>query len=237
MQGFLNHYRMAHDVIYSSHDEAATICGTEVPVSEIPLEDPVLRRVHRGTSIDMSSGFHPAQSLSILQTRGSSEPKIGQTNVFVSSTPSHLINRANSKSSMPAVPLMHQEHASQPFYAAAETRFHKRRIVRIGNVSRFVPENERRQSERKIPFEWLIFLTGVNFSDNPESFVTRVRFIIDDSYRPNNVIDLEKPPFQVRRVGWSEFNVKAILFLADEAKNKPCIHEFLLKVRFSLLKL
>lgn len=58
-------------------------------------------------------------------------------------------------------------------------------------------------------------------SQAPElsSFISKVKFILHPSYAPDNVVELTSPPFQVSRLGWGEFPVRAVITFHD-ARNK-----------------
>ncbi|RKP25681.1 hypothetical protein SYNPS1DRAFT_28595 [Syncephalis pseudoplumigaleata] len=52
------------------------------------------------------------------------------------------------------------------------------------------------------------------------TYLERVRFYIHPSYRPHDIVDVVKPPFQLLRYGWGEFPVRLQLFFSD-TRNKP----------------
>lgn len=65
-----------------------------------------------------------------------------------------------------------------------------------------------------------------------EAFVRKVRFFLHPSYRPDDVVDVKQPPFQIVRRGWGEFPIRVQLFFQDE-KNKPVNIVHILKLTIS----
>ncbi|KAJ3068857.1 YEATS domain-containing protein 2 [Podochytrium sp. JEL0797] len=97
------------------------------------------------------------------------------------------------------------------------TRFLIKQRVCVGNVSRYIPEDKRKLP--KFAYKWMIYIQGPPSSPDITPFISRVRFHLHPDYRPNDVIDVTRAPFQVTRYGWGEFPVRVRLFFADE-RNK-----------------
>jgi hypothetical protein len=115
-----------------------------------------------------------------------------------------------------------------------ETRFHIKRRIKIGNVSRFIPLAKRR--ERNCAFQWMIYVEAPQWAEAADSFITRVRFHIDPSFAPNHVIDVTRVPFQICRFGWGEFTARVQLFYVDPEKNPRTDHVFDVKVMLSFTR-
>lgn len=92
----------------------------------------------------------------------------------------------------------------------------KRRFV-IGNVSRWIPHDDR---EDMSTHKWMIYVRGCKTHPDVSGLVEKVRFFIHQSYYPNNVVDVQKPPFQLTRRGWGEFPARIQIYFKNEA-NKP----------------
>ena len=122
----------------------------------------------------------------------------------------------------------------------------KRRII-IGNVSKWIPPDDREDmSTHKWYFIHFAFLDYIFFlrkhfhfsifllmfyrmiyvrgdKDFPDvsDVIEKVRFLIHQSYHPNNVIEVSKSPFQLTRRGWGEFPARIQLFFKNFSQNKP----------------
>lgn len=66
------------------------------------------------------------------------------------------------------------------------------------------------------------------------SFITKVRFFLHPDFAPNDVIEIVKPPFSLRRRGWGEFPLRVQLHFKYPQRNRAVdvIHH--LKVRQSI---
>ena len=58
-----------------------------------------------------------------------------------------------------------------------------------------------------------------------------MRFFLHPSFAPNDLVEVSKPPFELRRSGWGEFPLRVQLFLVDPRRNKPVDVIHMLKVR------
>lgn len=126
-----------------------------------------------------------------------------------------------SNDSLNTLPLMHRQYEPLPFNSES-SRFHSRKVMRLGNVSTFINDLE-------FTHKWMIYVCSAQYSDPADKFITKVRFHLDKSFVPN-IIDVDSAPFKLERKGWGEFLVKVELFFIDEEKNKPWDHNFLLKL-------
>jgi len=65
----------------------------------------------------------------------------------------------------------------------------------------------------------------------------KLNFFLDASFKPNDVIDVNEPPFQITRRGWGEFPIRVQLHFVDP-RNKPTdiIHHLKLDKTFSGLQ-
>lgn len=93
----------------------------------------------------------------------------------------------------------------------------KRRIV-VGNVSKWIPPGER---EDMSTHKWMIYVRGDEEFPDISDCVEKVRFLIHQSYHPNNMIEVVKPPFQLTRRGWGEFKARVQIFFKNSRQNKP----------------
>ncbi|KAI9346527.1 yeats family-domain-containing protein [Obelidium mucronatum] len=96
---------------------------------------------------------------------------------------------------------------------SSTTRFLIKQRIVVGNVSRYIPEEKRKLP--KFEYKWMIYVQGPPTNPDVTPFISRVRFHLHPDYRPNDVIDVSSPPFQVTRYGWGEFPVRVRLFFVD----------------------
>ncbi|KAJ3031312.1 UNVERIFIED_CONTAM: YEATS domain-containing protein 2 [Siphonaria sp. JEL0065] len=61
----------------------------------------------------------------------------------------------------------------------------------------------------------MVYVQGPPTNPDITPFISRVRFHLHPDYRPNDVIDVSTPPFQVTRYGWGEFPIRVRLFFVD----------------------
>lgn len=91
-----------------------------------------------------------------------------------------------------------------------------RHLIVVGNTSQFL--NER--SSSKITHKWMCYIrtkTRVPI----ERLVAKVRFYLDSSYKPNEVIDVSAPPFSITKRGYGEFSIQLLVFFRDDVQMKP----------------
>jgi transcription initiation factor IIF auxiliary subunit len=93
----------------------------------------------------------------------------------------------------------------------------KRRII-VGNVSKWISTDDR---EDMSTHKWMLYVRGDKESPDVSDVVERVRFLIHQSYHPNNLIEVTKAPFQLTRRGWGEFTARVQLFFKNPRLNKP----------------
>jgi len=93
----------------------------------------------------------------------------------------------------------------------------KRTIV-IGNVSKWIPPDDR---EDMSTHKWMLYVRGDKENPDLSDVLDRVKFLIHQSYHPNNLVEVSKSPFQLTRRGWGEFTARIQLFFKNEKINKP----------------
>ena len=69
--------------------------------------------------------------------------------------------------------------------------------------------------------KWMLYVRGDKENPNISDVVEKVRFLIHQSYFPNNLVEVSKPPFQLTRRGWGEFKARIQLFFRNSNQNKP----------------
>jgi transcription initiation factor IIF auxiliary subunit len=109
-------------------------------------------------------------------------------------------------------------------------RNHLKHTIIIGNTSQYISE----QSSSSITHKWMCYLKAKS-AVPIERLVKKVRFQLDSSYAPNDIIDVNSPPFQLTRRGYGEFPIKLLIFFKDEVNLKPVQfhHDLILDKKFS----
>ncbi|XP_034191694.2 YEATS domain containing 2 homolog D12 isoform X1 [Osmia lignaria lignaria] len=92
----------------------------------------------------------------------------------------------------------------------------RKRII-IGNISKWIPPEWR---EDAASHKWTMYVRGNKENPNIDDFVSKVRFFLHPSYRPNDVVEVTSVPFCLSRRGWGEFPLRVQLHFKC-ALNKP----------------
>ncbi|KAJ3022487.1 YEATS domain-containing protein 2, partial [Rhizophlyctis rosea] len=147
--------------------------------------------------------------------------KAGTETVPVAEQPS-LASTSTPTASADKPPL----HPHPPFPTHHPTpdtgsRFHIKRRLLIGNVSRYIPEDKRPPHLARYPYKWMIYLRGPPGEEDVTTFVRKVRFYLHPDYRPFDVVEVKEWPFNLTRYGWGEFPVRVEVWFVD-GRNKRC---------------
>ncbi|XP_076763696.1 YEATS domain containing 2 homolog D12 [Xylocopa sonorina] len=92
----------------------------------------------------------------------------------------------------------------------------RKRII-IGNISKWIPPEWR---EDAASHKWTMYVRGNKENPDIDDFVSKVRFFLHPSYRPNDVVEVSTAPFCLSRRGWGEFPLRVQLHFKS-AFNKP----------------
>ncbi|PSN53604.1 YEATS domain-containing protein 2, partial [Blattella germanica] len=90
-------------------------------------------------------------------------------------------------------------------------------MIVIGNISKWVPVDTREDSASH---KWMMYVRGPKESPDVSGFVSKVRFFLHPSYRPNDIAEVTAPPFHLSRRGWGEFPVRVQIHFT-QSQNKP----------------
>ncbi|KAM7353910.1 YEATS domain containing 2 homolog D12 [Cochliomyia hominivorax] len=106
-------------------------------------------------------------------------------------------------------------------------------LIVVGNTSKYIGnevERDVKAQTQNLTHKWLVYVQSKETKQPLERFVKKVRFYLHHSYRPNDVVDVETPPFQVSRRGWGEFPIRVQLFFHSEFHQKPVqlVHNIIL---------
>lgn len=93
----------------------------------------------------------------------------------------------------------------------------RKRII-VGNISKWIPPGWR---EDAASHKWTMYVRG-DKAENADisTFVSKVRFFLHPSYRPNDVVEVTSSPFHLSRRGWGEFPLRVQLHFKN-ILNKP----------------
>lgn len=93
----------------------------------------------------------------------------------------------------------------------------RKRII-VGNISKWIPPDWREDASSH---KWTIYVRGDKDEGADISlFVSKVRFFLHPSYRPNDVVEVTSYPFHLCRRGWGEFPVRVQLHFRN-ALDRP----------------
>lgn len=112
----------------------------------------------------------------------------------------------------------------------------KKKIV-VGNFSMWIDPKFRGEN-KNISHKWTIYVKDVEEGDDLSSVISKVRFFLDPSYKPNDVVEVSSPPFNLVRFGWGEFPVRVQLHFVNVV-NKPVdiIHQLVLDQTYTGLQM
>lgn len=93
----------------------------------------------------------------------------------------------------------------------------RKRII-VGNISKWIPPDWREDASSH---KWTMYVRGDKDENaNISTFVSKVRFFLHPSYRPNDVVEVTSYPFHLSRRGWGEFPLRVQLHFKNSL-NKP----------------
>ena len=109
--------------------------------------------------------------------------------------------------------------------ACTGSRFYIKKRIIVGNTSKYI-SIDRREENDKSTHKWMVYVRGPPQDPNIDRFISKVWFFLHPSYRPNDIVEVNKPPFHLTRRGWGEFPVRVQLHFVDPRnKRVDIIHE------------
>lgn len=130
-------------------------------------------------------------------------------------TSSNLLNTEQAKVPRYIPPI--QKATTIPSLNSSRHRNQTRHLIIVGNTSKYIGDEK---SKDGVTHKWLVYLKTK--TDIPiENFVKKVRFFLHSSYKPNDVIEVLNPPFQLSRRGWGEFPIRLQLYFDASTQQKP----------------
>lgn len=124
-------------------------------------------------------------------------------------------------------PSIDKEHVSQSRGKAlnsARLNNKVKHLFVVGNTSKYIGSEQERDSRNKsqvLTHKWLVYVQTKDPTVPIEKYIRKVRFQLHHSYRPNDVVDVQAPPFHVARRGWGEFPIRVQLYFHPEYNQKP----------------
>ncbi|XP_064539035.1 uncharacterized protein D12 [Drosophila montana] len=92
----------------------------------------------------------------------------------------------------------------------------------VGNTSKYLGGVDSSvRNGQALAYKWLVYVQGKNLPQPPEAYLKKVRFQLHHSYRPNDIVDVHTPPFQLTRRGWGEFPMRIQLYFQEHLQQKP----------------
>ncbi|XP_001357422.3 uncharacterized protein D12 [Drosophila pseudoobscura] len=94
----------------------------------------------------------------------------------------------------------------------------------VGNTSKYIGGEGKTTLEnggQALVYKWLVYVQGKDLPKPLETYIKKVRFQLHHSYRPNDIVDVHAPPFQLNRRGWGEFPMRIQLFFHEHLRQKP----------------
>ncbi|XP_039479429.1 uncharacterized protein LOC120444012 [Drosophila santomea] len=93
----------------------------------------------------------------------------------------------------------------------------------VGNTSKYIGDGSRESATggQALTYKWLVYVQGKDLPEPLERYIKKVRFHLHPSYRPNDIVDVHNPPFQLNRHGWGEFPMRIQLFFQEQLQQKP----------------
>lgn len=203
--GFSNHCRSLHQIEFPSHAEVAKRCGVLIDPASISSTHPVHKLVAKQNPLPMELSF----SLGTVQSRliatinvYDQAVEVGDSGLLDSIKEVPLNYDGHDESSYesePEIPAMNETFAERDTQEEGMSRFHITRKLVVGNTSQHIPDSS------EYEYRWTTYLRYPNPEKNTRSifgFVKKVRFFLHPDYKPNDVIDVTEPPFELTRHGW-----------------------------------
>ncbi|KAJ2747830.1 hypothetical protein GGI20_000125 [Coemansia sp. BCRC 34301] len=239
LQGFVNHSRLEHDAHFASHEEAINICGVDADVDgdkedgqansdqsasfyrtvapQAPRYDSLLDR------LDISQRLSVTDALDFI-----SKPNNGEQGS----------SDAESDSETESV-LAYSKHRAKadgngvdsmaPAQRAQDSRFHVVRRATFGNTSQYIDPAGRPAGHENSTHRWTVYIRSAAKERPVDEYIRKVRVFLHPSYRPDDIVDLLPPKFELTRWGWGEFPVRLQVFFCDK-RNKPVELVYMIKL-------
>ncbi|KAJ2332827.1 hypothetical protein GGH92_008803, partial [Coemansia sp. RSA 2673] len=242
--GFINHSRREHGAEFASYAEAIGICGVVADGSgdgedEMATSDQSAASRIKTMATKMRTesprlnalmgrlDFNQRESVAHAMDFINRPSGTGQDSSDAESASSAESDVAYSKH--PAKADRHTIDSTLLTQPAQDSRFHVIRRATFGNTSQNVEPTRRPDGQGNCTHQWTVFVRSTSSEHPVDEYIRKVRVLLHPSFRPDEIVDLFPPHFELTRWGWGEFPVRLQVFFRDK-RNKPIDISFMLKL-------
>ncbi|KAJ2009679.1 hypothetical protein GGI04_000251 [Coemansia thaxteri] len=242
--GFINHSRREHGAEFASYAEAIGICGVVADGSgdgedEMATSDQSAASRIKTMATKMRTesprlnalmgrlDFNQRESVAHAMDFINRPSGTGQDSSDAESASSAESDVAYSKH--PAKADRHTIDSTLLTQPAQDSRFHVIRRATFGNTSQYVEPTRRPDGQGNCTHQWTVFVRSTSSEHPVDEYIRKVRVLLHPSFRPDEIVDLFPPNFELTRWGWGEFPVRLQVFFRDK-RNKPIDISFMLKL-------
>eukprot|EP01135_Chromosphaera_perkinsii_P010331 Nk52_evm3s2118 gene=Nk52_evmTU3s2118 len=215
--GFQNHCRIVHNLFFTNQLDMYETCGEIVEdcASVVPPDYPLWEEFSGKRGCDKIEVPNTSMEKGRKNMVQSEEKTVGKTESEEKETED--VEGTKSKDIVKK-----DENKADRISGGSVSwsRFHVSKEIIVGNISQYIPPEKREGGDRST-HKWMVYVRAVPGEISANLFVKMVRFFLHPSYRPNDVIEVTSPPFQLSRRGWGEFPVRVQLHFKDSSVNKP----------------
>jgi len=216
--GLVNHCRINCGLLVSNPEERIQRCGLPVgPEEAPPAEYFAGRNVRRER--DLAAIRAGVQGPIVDTGRRPQVREFSETDTSVSAAVVHFDDGRAGVTVLGSI----SSGGDGVGVDALQSRFHVRKRIVVGNFARSLESpaagpglEESEAAARQIAtHEWRLFVRPHDPHDDMGGYVRAVRFHLHPSYAPNDVITVERRPFDLAMTGWGEFPARVELLLRD----------------------
>ncbi|KAG8039473.1 hypothetical protein G9C98_008116 [Cotesia typhae] len=146
---------------------------------------------------------HPGLSTKSFQALTSSTTK---------NPPSNPLKRKNNQEQTENLPKKLCPNTEPEFQRG--DGFRETRVIVIGNISTPIPPMDR--NDDKYTHKWQVYVREKD-NDKISEYISKVIFQLHPSYKPNDVIEVDRAPFNLVRRGWGNFSLNVTLIFKNKA--------------------
>ncbi|KAF7995699.1 hypothetical protein HCN44_006806 [Aphidius gifuensis] len=107
-----------------------------------------------------------------------------------------------------------KKNVPDPLPPSRGERYKMAKRIIVGNFATLLPDDSRHDSATH---KWQVYVNGPKEEPDISKFVSKVKFFLDPSYKPNDVVTVTNRPFNLTRRGWGEFPIRITLYFHDPA--------------------
>lgn len=172
---------------------------------------------------------NPTRTTEQLQNSSSSSALLHQNQAcdskLSSSQMTHNDVKTRTSEESPLNDVRHSTNAASTSVACMGSRFYLKKRIIVGNTSKYISIDSREDND-KSTHKWMMYVRGPPEDPHIDRFIKKVWFFLHPSYRPNDIVEVNKAPFHLTRRGWGEFPVRVQLHFVDPRnKRVDIIHE------------